>query len=203
MLPSAEMIKLFWQWFESIAAELDENHTNIDLVDELDKRIKSLGSIGWELGPGVINPSAQMLVLTPCGNKDLLPFTKYIISLAPNILGWEFYPAKPPKQWRQSFTIKDDNGQDIKIDASAWRYVLLKFPDNMYDLIIIAPEMANLSDKIRGAAAEIVVDGQLGEELRLEKIANIEIVYSFNDDLPQQKGSSIRDLAAHVNQLKG
>ena len=190
----------FWNWFVSVANDFGEKFENERLLRELDQKVGELGDFGWEVGPGVSNPKNNALVLTPCGHKDLLVVTKFVVENAPNCPGWEFFYSKPPKKWKRRFIMHDEEGSEIEIDASNWRYVMLKYPDGMFDMIIKAPELWQYSENSRQTAAAILIDGEIGEEKRLNWIETIEVVKEFEDNL-RQKNNSINVLARHFNSL--
>jgi hypothetical protein len=163
----------FWTWFASVCGEFGPQFENTQLIEELDRRVTSLGELSWEIGPAP-DADANALVVTPGGRADLLPLTKQIISRAPACDGWQFYAAKPPKQWNLRFTV-EAGGSEIPIDASSWRHVLYKYPDGLFDIVVLATNESRLSDDIRAMAAEIVVEGQIGEELRIRLVNAIDV----------------------------
>lgn len=81
----------------TVAELLADEAPPAEVLDELDAHVEALGELSWELGPGLAEPNA--LVITPDGNPELLPVARRTISFAPCLSGWEFYPARPPKQW--------------------------------------------------------------------------------------------------------
>jgi hypothetical protein len=191
----------FWNWFTSVSNSFGDQFENEDLVNELDQKIRLLGDIAWEIGPGVIDPNNNALVFSPCGNKDLLPLTRLIVENAPDYFGWEFYSSKPPKKWKRYFLMRDDKGNDITINAANWRYSLLKYQDGKFDIIILAPELSKYSENFKNIAAAIVLDGEIGEENRINWIDTIEVVDKFANNL-SEKSSPINLLLDHFNYLK-
>lgn len=82
----------FWSWFQGVAASLAAPIENTSLLEELDARVNNLDSrLSWEIGPGSCEPF--QLVISPNLDRDLRQKTREIISRAPVIEGWEFYPA--------------------------------------------------------------------------------------------------------------
>jgi len=187
-VPSDEAIEAFWKWFATISPRLAASDTDPTLLDALSKRVALLGEdLHWEFGPGRTEEHA--FVISPDGDKRWLATTRYIVERAPVLAGWQFHPAKPPKQWDLKVSI-----EGIAYDANPWRYVLYAFPDDTYDIVV---EQNNVAD-LRPLAANIVVDGLLGEDVRLEIIGDIDVV----DALDDQEGISIEHLAAHVRSLR-
>lgn len=160
----------------------------------MDKRISSLGDFTWELGPGL--HSSNMLVISPCGELSLLEETKKIISYSPKCKGWDFFYAKPPKDWDLIFDFYRDSGERIEVDASTWEYVLLKYDDGMFEILIKCENVdSSLSIDERQIACEILLDGILGEELRTLRFEVIEVVDSFESKY-QNKVLNIKSLSS-------
>nr|WP_199081962.1 hypothetical protein [Pedobacter sp. ASV19] len=191
-----EEIKNFWKWFLTHCNDFGEKFENEKLINELDERILDLGNFVWEIGPGVEHDN--MLVISPGGDPDLLEKTKEIISYATLCKGWEFYYSKQPKEWDLIFILEKDNGDEIEIDGRHWQYTLLKFDDGMFKVIFKAPGLSTLSADERLTAAEIILDGILGEEFRILTIEEIEVV----DDSEDQNTSKINDISILKKHLK-
>ncbi|PRY48074.1 hypothetical protein B0I27_1168 [Arcticibacter pallidicorallinus] len=188
----------FWEWFSTNYKNFGESFENEELLGELDRLITGLGNFAWELGPGI--QAANMLIVSPGGQIELLSQTKEIVSYAPNIEDWEFHYAKPQKQWDDFiFDIYRDNGEKVEINASSWRYALLKYNDGMFGIIIKA-DLTELTTEEQITAAEILLDGVLGEEKRILTIAEIEVVTEFEEQYVN-KGNDIKTLAEHITKL--
>lgn len=175
-----EQVKEFWDWFAASADGFGERFDNQPLIRELDERVTALGGFAWELGPGLKEKNA--LVISPAGDRRRLTQTRNIIAQAPTIAGWEFHPAKPPKQWGLVFEMEAVDGATIQIDARDWRYVLLRHADGGFEVLVEAPNLADLSDEDRISAAEIVLDGVLGEQRRLEMPAEVGVIDKFDGE---------------------
>lgn len=191
-------INSFWNWFSDHHKDFEESFDNRSLINELDDRINSLGGFAWEIGPGAV--AENQLVISPKGDLDLLPYTKEIISYAKNIHGWEFHYTKPPKQWELIFDLQKHNGDKIRIDASMWEYVLLKYDDGMFEIIIQTCDLHELNENEKLTVAEILLDGILGEEKRMVYICNIDVVEKLEEQYKNKK-SDIKNLNKHFNSL--
>jgi hypothetical protein len=189
----------FWRWFVSVSDQFGERFENTPLLEELDRRITSLGPFAWELGPAP-KSSDSTLVISPAGRVELLRETKKIIDLAPPCPGWSFFPAKPPKEWERRFFMTDSKGKRVAVDASQWQYVLYKYPDGCFEIVIVAPDLARLAEEDRITAAEILLDGELGEEVRLSLIAEIEVVAEAMD--ASVKTTPIVHISDHLGRLQ-
>lgn len=194
------LIAEFWQWFKSICGCFGDRFQNRELIDELDSRVERLGRFSWELGPGVKDSHNNALVLTPCGDPALLVETRTVIEGAPECPGWEFYPAKPPKEWSRQFALQAYDGSRVSIDASGARYVLIQYPDGVFDVLLADRGIAALPEDLRQTATELLLDGELGEERRMVSIHTVDVVGEFEGDM-QRKSSRISCLSAHIQSL--
>jgi hypothetical protein len=192
-------ISEFWIWFTSVSGAFGTRFENASLLKELDRRVAALGPFTWEVGPAP-NSSDSILVISPDGRAELLPETKKIVDLAPACPGWRFFSAKPSKEWERRFWVNDSEGERVAVDASQWRYVLYGYPDGIFDIVIYAPDLARLGEQDRLTAAEIVLEGELGEEACLSLIGEIEVVVSPVDD-DSVKTISIVHVRDHLRRL--
>jgi hypothetical protein len=191
-------ISEFWRWFESVCGDFGKRFENVSLLEELDQRVAALGPFTWEVGPAP-NSSDSLLVISPGGRTELLSETRKIIGLAPACSGWRFFSAKPSKEWERRFFMNDSEGKRVAVDASQWRYVLYGYPDGVFDIVIDAPDLAPLAEQDRITAAEIVLDGELGEEARLSLIGEIEVVVAPAD--ASLKTTPIAHVRDHLRKL--
>ena len=191
--PPSEVIESFWAWFESIAAALADDFEQEAIWDRLDEAVSELGEVVWELGPG--SKAEYALSLSPDGDLDWLPVTRHIVSCAPRLARWEFNAARPPRPWSPTFTVGD-----LEVDASSWRYVLLAFPDGIFDLVLEQGNVSDADDSDRYAAAVVLLDGLLGEETRLSRIQDLVVVdeLEFEHDA---KASKVEHLPFHLQSL--
>ena len=61
----------------------------------------------------------------------------------------------------------------MEINASQWKYVLLRYEDGMFEVIIKALHLKQLEDNDKVTVSEIVLDGILDEELRIQTIRSL------------------------------
>jgi hypothetical protein len=196
--PDDKEIHAFWLWFATIADSLGDNFDNASLLHALDAQLLGLGDITWELGPG--SKTENMLAISPDGRPELLPLTKHIVSMAPDLPQWEFFPARPAKSASLEFAIIGSSGKEIDIDARPWRYVLFRFPDQTFDLVLEQNNLTKATDDDRYTAAVILLDGLLGEAVRLLRVRDVEPVFSLAFD-QEPKASPISALAMHLDLL--
>jgi|SRR5450432_543111 len=185
----------FWNWFSKNCQNFGDNFDNTSLLEELDTRILSLGDFSWEIGPGKIQENS--LVISPNGDLELLQVTKMIIANSKNCLGWEYHYAKPPKDWELKFEYSTRSGEQINVDACNWKYILLRYEDGMFEIIIKTQSLSNMRYDDRLAIVEIALDGILGEEMRMQNIADINLVDDFEISQRAEAGN-INDLLNHL-----
>jgi hypothetical protein len=195
--PDAKIAE-FWRWFQTIADDLATNFENERLLAELDARVSQLGDVLWEIGPGKAQENA--LVITPDGSKEWLPVTQHIVEQAPRISGWEFESARPPRDCDIQFSMEGADGAHLDIDARPWRYVLFKYPDNTFDIVLEQNNLHSLSDDDRYAAAVVLLDGIVGERRRLALLVGIEAVEIFSAE-HSREASSMCHFAEHLDSL--
>lgn len=176
---NATAIEEFWNWFALIANSLEKDFNQEGLLKDLDDRISQLGDITWEIGPGKTAPN--ILIVSPSGDKSLLSLTKDIVKHAPQIKNWEFYYAKPPKEWISVFSIYDNDDFEYVINIESWEYNLYKFADGSYDIVIKADNIKNLTLDLQQIAMEVALDNILGEEKRIGSFEIIERVDYFEN----------------------
>jgi len=199
-LNEQEVVK-FWNWFSNNSHYLGDEFRRKGLISELDRRISRLGDFVWEFGPGKVEENA--FVISPGGDLELLEISKEVISRATKCKGWEFHYAKPPKDWELKFQFERGDGRMADVDASGWKYVLLEYEDEPYEIIIKLPRLLmELGDRDALIAAEITLDGILGEERRMRLINVIDVVFEFEEKY-KDKVSDIKVLSEHLSKLTG
>jgi len=188
----------FWEWFRSNNDLLFPKRINNNLIDKLNKKILTIENLAWEIREGLVKDN--MLIISAGSNKDLFPLAKQTIQLAPNIDCWEFYYYKLAVDWNYFLSIKDEHGFDSTLDVRNWEYVLLKFPDNTFDIIIYAPNILNYSNDDKYTIVDIVLEKILGEDLRYSTIINVEIVNRF-EKIHESHKTLIIKLGEHLKSL--
>jgi len=193
-----EQVCDFWRWFSSVANDFASNFENDAILSELDARVSGFGQVTWEVGPGLEKPNA--LVISPNGDSDLLGLTREIVALSPRLPDWEFHPAKPPKQWDLRFVVEDVDGTPVKVDANDWEYVLLRFPDGTFDIVLCAPNLEGVHEDTRQLAADVAVEGVLGEIRKLQYVRRVEAVTGL-EEKHRGKCTKLKHLSHHLGSL--
>jgi hypothetical protein len=171
-------IRAFWDWFAATREQISQNPTDDAVIEEMDRRVLALGCPAWEIGPG--DQTDWFLALSPAGDPDSLALTRAVVREAPNLPDWEILPSKPRKKWELQFAFEGASGP-IQVDARGWRFVAYRYPDGVYDLVVLVPDEPSLAPPDRDLAARIAIEGQLGEEALLTAVNEIEAVAELPD----------------------
>lgn len=190
-----DSIEKFWAWFHEWSQRFVMDPESPSLIHELDAEVASLGPIAWEVGPG--RNGAWRLTLSPDGELSLLALTSDVISRAPAIGGWEFASSRQPRDWNLIFSLLEESGNKLEIDARPWQYVLWRFPDGMCEIKIAQTGVPLLTEENRYRAALIALDGLLGEECRLRVLSAVEVVDVLSED-EQKRATPIALLPQHL-----
>ncbi len=174
MNPNKKAIDEFWGWFSKIATRLASNTTDQSLIRELDSRIRGFHpKLSWEVGPGMTK-SCQ-LVISPNLDGDLRAVAALIVSRAPSLSAWEFHAARQPKKWNYTFELERERGGVTSVDASRWKFVLLRYPDGRHEVLLVGDHLSGLTDDERWHAAAITLESILGEDILLDRIEHFEL----------------------------
>jgi hypothetical protein len=179
----------FWSWFSKNSNSLQSDSYDQNILDELDNIISNW-DLGWEIGPGLSKENS--LTISPNGNKNLLDITNGIIDKAPMLDNWDFYSTKQSKEnWHLARLV----GTDFEIDASNWKYVLLKYEDGKVEILIKADTLSDLDKETKELAVDLILTNLLGEKLKIQKIDFINVV----DEFDSEKGiTELKYLPAHI-----
>jgi hypothetical protein len=180
-------IQEFWTWFQGIATSLTTDVENRDLLEELDRRLHQLDSrLSWEVGPGAVE--TWQLVVSPNLERDLRPRAQEIICQAPVIQGWEFHAARRPKDWDYKLLMERPDGTEpVQLDVSGWGFVLLRYPDGNYEILLQGNNISLLDNDERWQAAALTLESILGEEVLLDKIKEFELVDQLDSRFAEKR----------------
>ncbi len=196
MVMDSKKVKNFWVWFKENNNKLNPEIITNRMIDILDSKILELGDFSWEIREG--KSKSNMLIISPGGDIELLDITKQIIDSSGDIPDWEFEYYKPAKDWDYVFSIDETSETKKDIDATKWEYILLKYSDQTFDIIIKADTIKLLNDTEKSIAIDIVLESILGEKKSLELIKNIDIVNDFQEKY-LGKQNTITVLSSHIN----
>jgi len=185
-MSSNNNIFAFWSWLEDNLGRirtvlLDPSHPDREyVVSSLDQHILAIGTFTWDIEKGMHRPWS--LTISPNGDPDLLEQTKAIVEQAPDLADWEFYPAHQPKKQDFAFTVYDEEMNQQSVDANPWHYVLIPAGGRQHTLLIEAGNCPHLDDNTLYAAVNHLVTCLLGEETKIHRIADIEIVDELDEE---------------------
>ncbi|HEY9049630.1 MAG TPA: hypothetical protein VIN08_27220 [Ohtaekwangia sp.] len=183
----------FWNWFKINCRHLHSNKYPNDTFKELDKRVYSMG-LYWEVGPGV--KKENLLTISVSGRRELLDKARSLLANAPILDDWEFDLLKKPKKNWDKLEIPGDN---IKISAANWTYVLLKYEDGKKEILIKADTLSDFEKDKRIELAEIVLTNLIGEEKLMDELNYLDVLEVEDSTYETQ---DIRDLEEHLDYLK-
>lgn len=187
----------FWNWFEKCQNLLEEVTLTHPIISEIDIQVKKLGDFTWEIGPGIDKPYS--FTLSPGGDMDLLTISKEIISFSPSLKEWEFYHAKPQKDWDKYFDVII-NDKKIRIDISEWEYVLLQYEDDTFDIDIRPVPYFDYYDDDKYGIVDMVLCSLIGEENRITKFVELNVVKEFEPETERSK-SHLVNLPDHLKKI--
>ncbi|WP_337085249.1 hypothetical protein [Elizabethkingia anophelis] len=185
----------FWDWIGVNINSLESDKITNNFINLLDNEIQKLGDFAWEIGYDD-TVDKHFLTISSEGNSESDKEIKTILSLAPKIDDWIFYSHKPPKQWKFILELLID-GVNVQFDASEWQYVIYKYPDNVYDIIIKIPLSYQIYEEYFYSMGLIAVSAELGETFVNEYINDIDLVFEFNEK-EKGKATSFKYLRSHI-----
>ena len=190
----SDRIEAFWKWFVSYAEQISAEPDCPALVEELDRRVSELHKdISWEIGPGRFHALAACTVSVPEPTTASRRGERGGTA-APNVTDWAFFPARRPKDWDYKVVLKDVGSEPVLISATAWRFVMLRYSDGQYQIILEGQNMPAMSEDRCWQAAAITLESILGEDVLMDKVCEFSLVRELTDDLAA-KAAPIQQLS--------
>ena len=166
--------RLFWEWFTSVAGALERNPEDQVLVKQIGDRVMQLHpNLSWEIGPGRAKP--WQFVVSPSLDRSLRPIAREIVSDAPELPNWEFFPARQRKDWNFRLTFEGSKGKKVSIDASNWTFVLLEYPSREHEILLTGSNIKKLNADDRWYAAALTLESLLGEGPLLDYVDSFDL----------------------------
>jgi len=188
----------FWHWFAAHERELAQAEPSGALVAQLDRRVRSVGDLGWELGPGYLDQAASLFAISPLRDPAKLPVTQAVVAEAPDLPRWEIYPVKPPRHLK-ALLINLSNPQE-SVDCGSWEYRLHmrgKIVDTLEFMVV--GEASSRPSKAQDAAV-VLAEGILGELTLLRHVERV--VATQESECPSgARGIQVADLRSHFASL--
>ena len=157
----------FWRWFSANAdnfhAQLSNNACDV-IVPDVEKKLNDLfPDLAWVFGPGDAE-NKHSFTLTGEGfmPKQLLAYQWY--QQAPDLPGWNFYPAKQPTdpERLRGIAIQLRGGKQLDADKLT---IASQFDSerNVFDITCSHPEFQGMQDEERDFLLMLLLDEALGE----------------------------------------
>lgn len=193
-----EKIEAFWDWFannvdhikEVLANDFHEGRKS--LVKTMDNQVLQFGMFTWEMGP--TDEQVYFLTISPNGNEELLEISKQIMEFSPSFPDWNFYYAKPAKEWDLKFSVFDDFMEEHRVDASSWNYLIEGSSSKNIKILIEAGNLAHLDQETKMTAVDLVVTSLIGEAFKIYNVKSLLVVDVF-DHQQTSIGKNINNLA--------
>lgn len=180
-----------------VAYSSDDVHfLDLNLTAQV-KRIES--RLNWEIGP--YHHPESTLVISPSVRENL-QLAERIVAAAPNLSGWHFLPAKPPKLLKRlAMKLPGKTGAEVCGDAWAYRltaYNRLEF----FDIEVFTDVVDSISGGDLELLARRLIESLVGELLYLERFAAVK-VFRHGESVPGEKVTPFRHLGRHLAALLG
>jgi hypothetical protein len=159
-------IDAWWQAFPGNTERIDalfRRKAKWDLPAWMHEHLQGISPhLMWEYGPG-LSGKGHRLVITPEGARHLRPLTDVILSRAPKLDGWEFYPYRPPEDVKMATMTVEARTRgdltDVMAHAAIGKHTLI-------DLTYYAPPAVSQEQARKDAF--VATETLVGEE-RLDK----------------------------------
>lgn len=192
----------FWNWFTANAshfhAELSRNACD-QIVPDVESKLNELfPDMAWVFGPGE-SETAHSFTLTGEGfmPKQLLACQWH--QMAPDLPGWNFYPAKQPTspERLKGIAIQLRGGKQLDADKLVIASVFDK-EQNVFDITCSHPEFQGMGDEERNFLLMLLLDEALGEFGVVQYIGAIE----FGPPTPNSKVMSLVEFPTYLEHAR-
>lgn len=178
MIPSAatgaeslDTAREFWTWFQQHEADIRRAYAqgNASRLDELlsTRVAKAAAGAGWEIGPYAL--PMQALVLSP-GSAERIAVCRALVAAAPQVPGWRFFPAKPPKD----MTSLQIEVEGHEVCADRWYYRLTSYGGEFVDIELFFEADDSPAPADADLAGHLLVEALIGELVFLQRVGRIE-----------------------------
>lgn len=167
-------INEFWEWFvehEEKFRIIQDPHATREM---LDNQILQFGVFAWEIGEG--RDKLHTFTISPNGSSKMLRRSQAIIGEAPEMRYWEFFAAKPARDWDFILEMYDSFMVKQRIDTADWEYLLRMTPEFKIRILLYAENIDFLDEDDKKSAADFVIDSIIGEADRIDYVDSIEFI---------------------------
>ncbi|MCB9614851.1 MAG: hypothetical protein H6721_04930 [Sandaracinus sp.] len=171
----------FWSWFVAALPTLEAAYREDDvaaLAREVEAGLRSSGVGGrWEIGP-LDEATCFFAFGAPDGER--LARNRALVAGAPEVPGWVFLAAKPPRRWqRRTLEVRSSVGLR-EVDFDPWRFSASR--TNRGWVVRVLPVGAEgWSFHELDGLAWTLLDAELGEERVIETVSDVVVVDSLDD----------------------
>lgn len=169
----------FWDWFvehEKKFRIIQDPHAAREM---LDNQILQFGVFAWEIGEGRNKP--HTFTISPNGSSKMLRRSQAIIGEAPEMKHWEFFSAKPARDWDFVLEMYDSFMVKQRIDSADWEYLLRMTPEFKIRILLYAENIDFLDEDDKKSASDFVINSIIGEADKIDYVDSIEFIPFVNE----------------------
>ncbi|MFK7775131.1 MAG: hypothetical protein AB8F94_23525 [Saprospiraceae bacterium] len=188
----------FWNWFvehEEKFRIIQDPHA---VREMLDNQILQFGAFAWEIGEGRGKP--HTLTISPNGNSKLLRRSQAIIGEAPDLRYWEFFAAKPPRDWDFIMEMYDAFMVKQTVDTADWEYLFRMTPEFKLRILLYAENIDSFDEDDKKSASDFVINSIIGEADKIDYVNSIEFI-SFVDETQEDDIKSLLEMKFEFENL--
>lgn len=175
-------IYMFWSWFSKSHQEIISAVADRDsqwLADHLAPRLRAIqkgknqARLNWEVGKGKLRRWSFCVSPTV---KENIKLAQRIVDCAPEQSEWEYHVGRQAKpNWDFCFTLPDEFGKELSVDAANWHYFIKRTEFGAY-ILFIADCLQNASEQLKTKIAYLILDLAVGEMIVLQHVASAFII---------------------------
>lgn len=198
-----EPVAAFWKWFKAFRREVENAYSAGDTIwldSEFTKRLRAIEpNLNWEIGP-YFDPEFA-LVISP-SIRENIELAKGVIRAAPQIPGWHFLAAKPPKRMTR-LVMTLPFRPDVEICGDEWAYRLTSYNNGeFFDVEVFSDVPSSMQQDDLSVLTHCLIEALVGEFVYLEKIGAV-TVYRPTDSRSLENTTPLRFLNEHLTGLIG
>jgi hypothetical protein len=153
----------WWQQFGKAVPQLlatFSHQAEFDVAEFMEQHLGPVDSrLMWEYGPP-FRGGEHRLVITPESDRQLRPLLGVLLSRAPALPGWEFYPYRLPESWSEAIATVEAR---TEVEISSFRVRATRGEFNFVDLKWSFPPGTEAEDM--HYVAFVASEALLGEEV--------------------------------------
>lgn len=188
----------FWEWFvehEEKFRIIQDPHAAREM---LDNQILQFGVFAWEIGEGRNKP--HTFTISPNGSAKMLRRSQAIIGEAPEMKHWEFFAARPARDWDFILEMYDSFMVKQRIDAADWEYLFRLTPEFKIRILLYSENIDFLDEDDKKAAADFVINSIIGEADKIDYVDSIEFI-PFVDETQEDDIKSLLEMKFEFESL--